>query len=172
MAYTFSKGAGHRVGNSLVENDFLPPPRTSSPRPQAKGVEVICRSTTWWRPSSRRTPGPKPLDGAAVPAGKVAMDVGPKTLALCKTKIALARKRRLERPAGSVRVQGLRQGHLDIAQMVRLHPRPRPWWAAAIRWRRSTSSASRTRSTMCRRAGGASLEFLEGKVLPGIKALE
>jgi phosphoglycerate kinase len=171
MAYTFLKAQGIEVGKSLVENDFIPTAKEFLSKAKAKGIDVILPVDHVVADEFKEDAQPEAVDGAAVPAGKVAMDVGPKTLALCKTKIAQAKSVVWNGPMGVFEFKAFAKGTLEIANMVASSPA-----TTVVGGGDSVAAVNqfglKDKIDHVSTGGGASLEFLEGKVLPGIKALE
>ncbi|MBN2351202.1 MAG: phosphoglycerate kinase [Spirochaetales bacterium] len=171
MAYTFLKAQGIEIGKSLVENDFIPTAKEFLDKANAAGVDVILPVDHVVADEFKEDAKPEPVDGRAVPAGKVAMDVGQKTLALCKDKIANAKNVVWNGPMGVFEFKAFAQGTLEIAQAVA--------GSSAVTVVGGGDSVAavnqfglKDKIDHVSTGGGASLEFLEGKVLPGIKALE
>jgi len=171
MAYTFLKAQGIEIGKSLVENEFLPTARDFLDKAKAQGVDVILPVDHVVADEFKEDARPEAVDGRAVPAGKVAMDVGPKTLALCKEKIANAKNIVWNGPMGVFEFKAFAQGTLEIAQAVAASSA-----VTVVGGGDSVAAVNqfglKDKIDHVSTGGGASLEFLEGKVLPGIKALE
>jgi phosphoglycerate kinase len=171
MAYTFLKAQGIEVGKSLVENDLLPTAKEFLATAKARGVTVILPVDHVVADEFKEDAKPEAVDGQAVPVGKIAMDVGPKTLALCKEKIALAKNVVWNGPLGVFEFKAFAKGTEAIAQMVACTPA-----TTVVGGGDSVAAVNqfglKDQIDHVSTGGGASLEFLEGKVLPGIKALE
>jgi phosphoglycerate kinase len=172
MAYTFLKSQGLSVGKSLVENDKLDLARNlleEARRRQFRFVlpvdHVLAES-----PDSAST---RVSDIAQTPENLMGLDIGPKTIALFNQEIAAARTIVWNGPVGMFEKPAFAQGTLAIARAVA---------AASAAGATSIvgggdSVAAVERSGLASKishistGGGASLEFLAGKKLPGVEAL-
>ncbi len=170
MAYTFLKTQGIEVGQSLVEEEFIATAKQFLDQAKAKGVEVILPVDHVVAASFKEDAAPHAIDGAAIPAGMIAMDVGPKTLALYKDKIAAAKSIVWNGPLGVFEFKSFAQGTLSVAQMVAAAS-----GTTVVGGGDSVAAVNKfglkDKINHVSTGGGASLEFLEGKQLPGITAL-
>ena len=170
MAYTFLKVKGVPVGKSLVEDDFA---KTASDFLDAAAkakVEVILPVDHVVASEFSETAKAEAVDGQNVPEGKVAMDVGPKTLALYKDKIAGAKTVVWNGPVGVFEFAEFAKGTLEVAKMVAACR-----GVTVVGGGDSVAAVNKfglaDKIKHVSTGGGASLEFLEGKELPGITAL-
>jgi phosphoglycerate kinase len=170
MAYTFLKAQGIEVGKSLVEDEFIATAKQFLDQARAKGVEVILPVDHVVAAEFKEDAAPEAVDGRAVPAGKIAMDVGPKTLALYKDKIAAAKNIVWNGPLGVFEFKAFAEGTLEVARMVAAAP-----GTTVVGGGDSVAAVNKfglkDKINHVSTGGGASLEFLEGKQLPGITAL-
>jgi phosphoglycerate kinase len=169
MAYTFLRAQGHGTGDSLVEDDRIETAKTVLARAKERGTALrlpIDHLVT------------TALDGSAptevvveIPAGKKAVDIGPATVALYKTEIAKAKTVFWNGPMGIFEVEPFSRGTMAIADAMADS-------AALTVVGGGDSIAALARSgrsddiTHISTGGGASLEFLEGRELPGLAVLE
>ena len=161
MAYTFLKAQGIAVGKSLVEEDFLPTARAflAKAKPRCRSC---CPWTTWWPPSSARRPRPSPSTAPAIPGRKMAMDIGPKTVAMLPERIATAKTVMWNGPLGVFEFAAFAGGTLEVAKAV-----------AGCRGTTVVGGGDRVAAvhkfgladkiSHVSTGGGASLELLEGK---------
>jgi len=170
MAYTFLKAYGHAIGDSLVENDKLDLAREVSARAKQSGVTLLVPSDHL---VSSDVSGAAPAEevGIDIPAGKKGVDIGPKTIeAYCK-EIARARTVFWNGPMGIFEVDAFSRGTMAIADALADS-------TALTVVGGGDSIAALTRSgrshdiSHISTGGGASLEFLEGRRLPGLEVLE
>lgn len=172
MAYTFLKAQGLEVGKSLVEVDKLELARTLL-------EEAKKRKLTFLLPVDHVAAAkiePNPVlqqigEGQPIPANLMALDIGPKTIELFSEEISRARTIVWNGPMGVFEVPAFSKGTTKIAQAVADNV-----GATSIVGGGDSVSAVRAagladRITHISTGGGASLEFLEGKKLPGVEAL-
>ena len=176
MMFTFFRAQGKATGKSLVEEDRIEVARSVLARAKERGVEIVlpvdCIAST-------------AADGSAS-ARLTAVDAarGGRDRRRHRARHARAASRATLRdaktvlwngPMGIFEMPGLRRGHARRRARAggRLRSAaPWSWLAAATRWRRSSSRGSPRASPHLSTGGGASLEFLEGKELPGVAALD
>jgi phosphoglycerate kinase len=172
MAYTFLKAQGLEVGKSLVEADKLELARTLL-------EEAKKRKLTFLLPvdhvaAARIEPNAVVQqigEGQPIPANLMALDIGPKTIELFSEEISRARTIVWNGPMGVFELPAFSKGTTKIAQAVADNV-----GATSIVGGGDSVSAVRAagvadRITHISTGGGASLEFLEGKKLPGVEAL-
>jgi phosphoglycerate kinase len=172
MAYTFLKAQGLQVGKSLVEADKLDLARTLL-------EEAKKRKLTFLLPVDHVAAAkidPNAVvqqigEGQPIPANLMALDIGPKTIELFSEEISRARTIVWNGPMGVFEVPAFSKGTYKIAQAVADNV-----GATSIVGGGDSVSAVRAagvadKITHISTGGGASLEFLEGKKLPGVEAL-
>ncbi len=171
MAYTFLKVQGFTVGNSLVEEDYLDTAKRLLEKSSASGTEIILPVDHIVADKFEENAEPEVVDGANIPDGKIAMDIGQKTLALIKERISLAKTLVWNGPLGVFEFDSFAPGTLEVAKMVAECP-----GTTVVGGGDSVAAVNKfglsERIDHVSTGGGASLEFLEGKILPGIAALE
>ncbi|GGT27916.1 phosphoglycerate kinase [Streptomyces atratus] len=177
MAYTFLKAQGHEVGSSLLQEDQIPAVLEYLKRAEDKGVEfvlpvdvVVCEQFPDLKakaPTEHRT---VPAD--AIPAGFMGLDNGPETNKLYASKLADAVTVFWNGPMGVFEHPDYAEGTRAVAQALvdseGFSVVGGGDSAAAVRILGFDENAFGHIST----GGGASLEYLEGKTLPGLAALE
>ena len=172
MAYTFLKAQGLEVGKSLVEGDRVELARTLL-------EEAKKRKLTFLLPVDHVAAAkiePNAVlqqigEGQPIPANLMALDIGPKTIELFSEEISRARTIVWNGPMGVFEVPAFSKGTTKIAQAVADNV-----GATSVVGGGDSVSAVRAagvadRITHISTGGGASLEFLEGKKLPGVEAL-
>ncbi len=172
MAYTFLKAQGLPTGTSLVEDDRLDNARDLLERAKAKGVDLELPSDHVVAP--KMEPGvPAQILAAGDPAigDQMGLDIGPETVARFVKIIAGARTVVWNGPMGVFEIDEFAAGTLGIAQAVAAVK-----GITIIGGGDSVAAVTRTgladRITHISTGGGASLEFLAGRTLPGVAALE
>ncbi len=172
MSYTFLAAQGHEVGKSLLEADQID--RVSGVLAEAaeRGVEIVLPvdlvGATSYAPDAEHDVFPV----TGFPADRESLDMGPATRALFASKIADARTVFWNGPVGVFEFPAFAAGTLAVAQAISaVHGLTVVGGgdsAAAVRQLNFPDAAFSHIST----GGGASLEYVEGKTLPGLVALE
>ncbi|CAL9594952.1 phosphoglycerate kinase [Streptomyces sp. enrichment culture] len=177
MAYTFLKAKGYEIGSSLVQEDQIPVVREYLERAEKSGVELVLPVDTLvadeFPDMKAKTPGnPENVAADAIPAGKMGLDIGPETRKLYASKLADAATVFWNGPMGVFEHPDYAEGTKAVAQALLDSPGFTVVGggdsAAAVRTLGFDEQAFGHIST----GGGASLEYLEGKTLPGLAALE
>ncbi|MFC9886457.1 phosphoglycerate kinase [Streptomyces pilosus] len=177
MAYTFLKAQGHEIGTSLVQEDQVPAVREYLERAGKNGVELLVPVDTLVAAEFPDMKSKAPADPAtvaadAMPAGRMGLDIGPATSALYASKLADAGTVFWNGPMGVFEHPDYAEGTKAVAQALIDSPGFTVVGggdsAAAVRTLGFDEQAFGHIST----GGGASLEYLEGKTLPGLAALE
>ncbi|MFF9751788.1 phosphoglycerate kinase [Streptomyces sp. NPDC014344] len=177
MAYTFLKAKGYEVGSSLLQEDQIPAVQEYLERAEKNGVELVLPVDTLVAgefPDMRaKAPGnPENVAADAIPAGKMGLDIGPETRKLYASKLADAATVFWNGPMGVFEHPDYAEGTKTVAQALLDSPGFTVVGggdsAAAVRTLGFDEQAFGHIST----GGGASLEYLEGKTLPGLAALE
>ena len=175
MVFTFLKAQGHEVGKSLLEEDQLDAVRGYLDQATAKGVEIvlpvdIVAATEF---SADADHDVAPAD--AIPADRLGLDIGPESGKLFASKITDARTVFWNGPMGVFEMEPYAEGTRALADALTevtaaggLTVVGGGDSAAAVRKLGFDEKAFGHIST----GGGASLEFLEGKTLPGLAVLE
>ena len=175
MVFTFLKAQGHEVGKSLLEEDQLDTCRTYLARAEESGVEILLPTdivvdTTF--PSGESEPAPRVVPADQIPADALGLDIGPDSGRAFAAALADARTVFWNGPMGVFEVAAFAEGTRAVAEALTkvdgLSVVGGGDSAAAVRTLGFDESAFGHIST----GGGASLEYLEGKELPGIKVLE
>jgi phosphoglycerate kinase len=177
MAYTFLKAQGHEVGESLLQEDQIPAVKGYLEQAEKLGVEFVLPVDVLAAESfpdlkTKAPAEPSTVAVSAIPAGLMGLDIGPETRKLYASKLADAATVFWNGPMGVFEhpdyAEGTRavaQGLLDSGSFNVVGGGDS---AAAVRLLGFDENAFGHIST----GGGASLEYLEGKTLPGLAALE
>ncbi|MGY1523216.1 phosphoglycerate kinase [Streptomyces sp. MN3] len=177
MAYTFLKAKGYEVGSSLLQEDQIPAVQEYLERAEKSGVELVLPVDTLvageFPDMKAKAPGnPENVAADAMPAGKMGLDIGPETRKLYASKLADAATVFWNGPMGVFEHPDYAEGTKAVAQALLDSPGFTVVGggdsAAAVRTLGFDEQAFGHIST----GGGASLEYLEGKTLPGLAALE
>ncbi|MGR8011213.1 phosphoglycerate kinase [Streptomyces hypolithicus] len=177
MAYTFLKAQGHEVGLSLLQEDQIPTVQEYLKRAEAKGVEFVLPvdvlvSSEFPDLKTKAPANPRTVAADAIPADQEGLDIGPETRKLYASKLADAATVFWNGPMGVFEHPDYAEGTKAVAQALVDSPAFTVVGggdsAAAVRILGFDENAFGHIST----GGGASLEYLEGKTLPGLAALE
>ena len=169
MAYTFQKQAGLGIGTSMCEDDLLTAAAQARDAAQAKGVELLLPTDHVCAAEFKADAAPS-IHGPAIPDGLMALDIGPQTVQRYQDAIATAKTVIWNGPMGVFEMPAFRGGTEAVAQAV----------AQADAWTLVGGGDSVAAAELLgitdqmdhvSTGGGASLELLEGKTLPGIAAL-
>ena len=172
MAFTFLKAQGFEVGDSLLEVDRIDEVKQLIKTAQDKNVEIVLPVDVV---ISKELDGSAPVsivDAHQIPVGQKGLDIGPKTSEIFANKIRDAKTVVWNGPMGVFEVNAFASGTKTVAQALANSDAYSVVGggdsAAAIRLLGLDESKFDHIST----GGGASLELLEGKVLPGLAVLE
>ncbi|MFJ4846084.1 MULTISPECIES: phosphoglycerate kinase [unclassified Streptomyces] len=177
MLFTFLKAQGHEVGKSLVQEDQLQTVAEYLERAKAKGVEFVLPLDIVGAPSfpDLKNPvagNPVTVTVDAFPGDLMGLDIGPETRKLFASKLADTATVFWNGPMGVFEHPDYAEGTRAVAQALLDSPAFTVVGggdsAAAVRILGFDENAFGHIST----GGGASLEYLEGKTLPGLAALE
>ncbi|MFE0652119.1 phosphoglycerate kinase [Streptomyces sp. NPDC059534] len=177
MAYTFLKAQGHEVGSSLLQEDQIPAVLEYLKRAEDKGVEFVLPvdvvvSAQFPDLKSKAPTEHRTVPADAMPAGFMGLDNGPETDKLYASKLADAATVFWNGPMGVFEHPDYAEGTRAVAQALvgssGFSVVGGGDSAAAVRTLGFDENAFGHIST----GGGASLEYLEGKKLPGLVALE
>ncbi len=171
MASTFLAAQGYQVGTSLVEGD-PEAARGYLAKAAACGVELVLPIDLVTAPERSADSPARVVAATSIPAGEEALDIGPRTQELFAGKLAGAQTIFWNGPLGVFEIPQFASGTLAVATAIAASPGFTMVGggdtAAAVRSLGFDDAAFGHVST----GGGASLEFLEGKALPGLAALE
>ncbi|MCM2418721.1 phosphoglycerate kinase [Streptomyces sp. RKAG293] len=177
MVFTFLKAQGHEVGKSMLQEDQIPVVQEYLKRAEAKGVEFVLpvdvvAAGAFPDLKAQAPTNPVTVDVDAIPADVMGLDIGPESGALFASKLADAATVFWNGPMGVFEHPDYAEGTRAVAQALIDSPAFTVVGggdsAAAVRILGFDENAFGHIST----GGGASLEYLEGKTLPGLAALE
>ncbi|MET9849237.1 phosphoglycerate kinase [Streptomyces ossamyceticus] len=177
MAYTFLKAKGYEIGSSLLQEDQLPAVVEYLERAEKTGVELVLPVDALVASAFPDLKAKVPADATsvaadAIPADQMGLDIGPESRKLYASKIADAATVFWNGPMGVFEHPDFAEGTKAVAQALLDSEAFTVVGggdsAAAVRILGFDENAFGHIST----GGGASLEYLEGKTLPGLAALE
>ena len=172
MAYTFQKAQGLEVGQSLLAESKVEVCGEYLERAAANGVELVLPVDTVVAPEFSADATPTVVDADGIPADQEGMDIGPATAKLFGDKIADAATVFWNGPMGVFEFPSFAKGTTAVAESLAAAPGYTVVGggdsAAAVR----ILGFDEERFSHISTGGGASLELIEGKELPGIAILE
>jgi phosphoglycerate kinase len=172
MAYTFLKAQGQEIGKSLLEADKIGLAKSLLEDAKKRGVKLLLPvdHVVAMKPEANAVVQ-QIGEGQPIPADKMALDIGPKTIEQFSEEISDARTIVWNGPMGVFEVPGFSKGTFKIARAVADN-------GAAVSIVGGGDSVAAVKAanvadkiTHISTGGGASLEFLEGQKLPGVEAL-
>ena len=170
MSYTFQKAKGGNVGQSLVEDDYLDYAKEMMAKAEAKGVKLLIPIDTVTTKEFKNDTPSKIVEAGHQEADDMGMDIGPKTCELYKDALKDAKTVVWNGPMGVFEFDNFAKGTIAVAEaLANLKD------ATTIIGGGDSAAAVNNlgfgdKMTHISTGGGASLEFLEGKELPGVVA--
>ncbi|NLN40510.1 MAG: phosphoglycerate kinase [Clostridiales bacterium] len=170
MAYTFFKARGYEIGDSLLEADKVELAKSLEEKAKAKGVKFLLPVDNVVAKEFKADAEHKVVPSDEIPAGWQGLDIGPETRELYGKEIKNAKTVVWNGPMGVFEMPAFAEGTKAIAQYM-----SECQGTTIIGGGDSAAAVEQMgfadKMTHISTGGGASLEFLEGKVLPGVAAL-
>lgn len=171
MAYTFLKVQGHSVGKSLVEDDYIETAKSFLESTKKRGVKVILPLDHLCASEFNENADAVYVDSLDIPSDLMGLDIGKKTVAEIKGAIESAKTVCWNGPMGVFEFEKFSHGTEEVAKALSESDA-----ITVVGGGDSVAAVNKfhlsDKISHVSTGGGASLEFLEGKTLPGIKALE
>jgi phosphoglycerate kinase len=172
MAYTFLKAQGHEIGKSLLEVDKVELARQLLAEAKKRNLKFLLPIDHVVATKPEANAVIQQIgEGQPIPADKMALDIGPKTIELFSEEISTARTIVWNGPMGVFEVPGFSRGTFKIAQAVAENVGAISIVGGGDSVAAAHAANVADKITHISTGGGASLEFLEGKKLPGVEAL-
>ncbi|MGH4118350.1 phosphoglycerate kinase [Clostridium sp.] len=170
MAYTFLKAGGYSIGTSLVEEDKVEYAKDMMQRAQAKGVKFLLPVDNIVANKFSSEAEAIVTENQNIPDGYMGLDIGPKTCEIYEGAISIAKTIVWNGPMGVFEFVNFANGTIAVAKAM-----AQVDGTTVIGGGDSAAAVNQLgfgdKMTHVSTGGGASLEFLEGKLLPGIEAL-
>ncbi len=170
MAYTFYAAKGVPIGKSLVEEDKIDLARDILEKAKAAGIKLLLPVDHVIADAFSADAATEVVGEDGIKDGWMALDIGPETIKLFADEVAKAKTVVWNGPMGCFEMEPFARGTLEIAKAV-----AETDCVSIIGGGDSVSAVNRSgladQMTHISTGGGASLEFLEGKELPGVAAL-
>jgi len=172
MAYTFQRALGVTTGKSLVEEDKIDIAQEALAKAKKNGVKLLLPVDNILADDFSPTAKTQPWDSSQnFPADWQGLDIGPKTIALITDAVAHARTILWNGPAGVFEFPAFAVGTNAIAHAVADNAAATSIIGGGDSVSAINQAGVADKITHVSTGGGASLEFLEGKKLPGVEAL-
>ncbi len=171
MAFTFLKAQGYEIGNSLVEDDLLDEARTVMIKARKKGIKLYLPVDVIVAPEFSENTPVKFVTFQEIPKGWMGLDIGPASSRLFREVLADAQTILWNGPMGVYEMQKFAKGSIKMSHNIA------DTHATTIVGGGDTADVALRAGdvdemTFVSTGGGASLNLLEGKTLPGIEALK
>jgi phosphoglycerate kinase len=171
MAFTFLKAQGYEIGNSLVEDNLLDEARTIMIKARKKGVKFYLPVDVIVAPKFSDTVPSKYVSSQEIPAGWMGLDIGPASTRLFRTVLGDAQTIIWNGPMGVYEMDKFSKGSLKMSHNIADSN-----GTTIVGGGDTADVALRAgdveEMTFVSTGGGASLNLIEGKALPGIEALK
>jgi 3-phosphoglycerate kinase len=175
MAYTFALAAGKKVGKSLTEPDKVNLAEAAVAKAKALGVKLLLpvdNLITDKLDFANAQVGETKIVEGDIPDGWEGVDIGPKSIALFNAEIARAKTILWNGPMGVFEIKACALGTFAMAQAIAENTGAISIIGGGDSVKAMKKSGHASKVTFISTGGGASLEFLEGKILPGVACLE
>ncbi len=169
MAYTFYKAMGYEIGTSLVEMDRLDIAKTII---EKAGDKLILPVDTVVAPAFAADATPTVVDADKMPADQMGLDIGPKSIAEFKEALKDAKTVVWNGPMGVFEFPAFATGTLEVCKAITEIPGVLSVIGGGDSAAAAIQLGFKDDITHISTGGGASLEFMEGKELPGIAAIQ
>lgn len=171
MAYTFKKAEGIAIGSSMVEDDKLDLAKELMEKAKEKGVKLLLPIDHRVAKEFNETSESMVTESDNIPEGFMGLDIGTKTIELFENELKAAKTIIWNGPMGVFEMAKFATGTKSLAEILANTD------AVSIIGGGDSAAAVEQlgyaeKMTHISTGGGASLEFLEGKILPGIDVLE
>ena len=171
MVFTFLAASGKEIGTSLVETDLIPTVKELIATAQSKGVKLVLPTDIVVASEFKQDSAPTLVSADSIPANQMGLDIGPESAAAFAIEIKECKTVFWNGPMGVFEFPNFAHGTKVVAQALTE--------VAGISVVGGGDSAAAVRALGFKDSdfgyistgGGASLEYLEGKVLPGLQAL-
>ncbi|NDB95091.1 MAG: phosphoglycerate kinase [Verrucomicrobia bacterium] len=177
MSYTFRLAQGRKIGKSLCEPDKVELANAILAEAQQRGVKLLLPEDTLIVQEldfagRKVSPGKFTRPGEEIPDGWEGVDIGPKTRETYAREIATASTILWNGPMGVFEIPACAEGTFAIAKAVAANSKAVSIIGGGDSVKAVKKAGVGQKVTFISTGGGASLEFLEGKTLPGVAALQ
>lgn len=174
MMFTFIKALGGQVGNSLVEEDLIPTALNAIEKAKANGVKLLIPTDTVIADSFSNEANQKTVAANSIPDGWMGLDIGHETIQAFTEVILNSRTILWNGPMGVFEFVNFAQGTRDIALAIAKATSSGTF--SLVGGGDSVAAVNKydlaDKVSYVSTGGGAMLEYIEGKELPGVKAIQ
>lgn len=171
MAYTFFKAMGFEIGKSILDAENIHLAASLIEKAKEKGVKLLLPVDTMCAKEFSNDIATAVFDADKIPSDYMGLDIGPKSIAIFKEELATAKTIIWNGPVGVFEMSNFETGTLEIAKAL-----AESKGVTIIGGGDSAAAVAQfnleDKMTHISTGGGASLEFLEGKALPGVAVLQ
>lgn len=171
MAFTFYKALGYEIGNSLCEEDYLEVAKDAMEEANKKGVNLVLPPDVVIADKFSENSNIRTVDAQNITTGWLGLDIGEKSIRMITMLLSEAKTIVWNGPMGVFEMKKFSKGTFDVAEAVAASPAK-----AVVGGGDSVAAVNQSgvadRIYHISTGGGASLEMLEGKELPGIAAVD
>lgn len=171
MSYTFFKAKGYEIGKSILDEESLELAGELMKKAEAAGVKMLLPVDTVCAEEFSNDSKTAIVDADGIPADMMGMDIGPKTIEMYRNEISTASTVVWNGPMGVFEMSNFSKGTKAVAEAM-----AECSGVTVIGGGDSAAAVEefglKDKMTHVSTGGGASMEFLEGKVLPGIACIE
>jgi 3-phosphoglycerate kinase len=175
MAYTFALANGKKIGDSLSEPDMVDVAQAAMDKAKEKGVRFLLPVDTTITDKldfgSRSVGSLETVEGD-IPDGWEGVDIGPKTVEIYKKVVAESKTVLWNGPMGVFEIEACSKGTFAVADAVAANQESVSIIGGGDSVKAIKNSGNGDKVSFISTGGGASLNFLEGKDLPGVTALD
>lgn len=174
MAYTFAKAQGGAIGNSLVEEDYLETAREVLSKAKTLGVNILIPSDSTVADNFANNANKQTTDTKAIPEGWMGLDIGPKAVAENAACLEESKTILWNGPMGVFEFENFSEGTKQVALSVAKATGTGAY--SLVGGGDSVAAVNKfdlkEEVSYVSTGGGALLELIEGKALPGVIAIE
>ena len=176
MAYTFGLALGKKIGKSLCEPDKVDTAKAALEKAKAKGVKFLLPVDNYIVETldfgaKTVSPGKYTAPGEDIPDGWEGVDIGPGTIKLFAAEVASAKTVIWNGPMGVFEIKECAKGTFAIAEAIAANQGCKSIIGGGDSVKAVKRAGVADKVSFISTGGGASLELLEGKTLPGVAAL-
>jgi phosphoglycerate kinase len=171
MANTFLRAQGTDMGSSVIEQEMIPIASEIIEKARKRGCRVLLPTDVVAADKMEQGARAEVVDLGAVPPGKMALDIGPKTTTAFRDAIKEAGTIVWNGPMGVFEIDAFKKGTMEIASAV-ASAKGFSLVGGGDSVRAVQQAGVADKISYISTGGGAFMEFMEGKTLPGVAALE